>query len=97
MPMTLRAGPLALSRAAVVVTIGSALFGAAIAPDGTSEQGAAFVVAGLSSLTGIAAGLGAAVVAGPRKRTAGVRLCAVNIAFGLLAAAIAFTVAIHNM
>jgi hypothetical protein len=95
--MTLHTGALALSRAAVVVTIGSALFGVAIAPGGTSEQGAAFVVAGVSSLTGIAAGLGAAVVAGPGMRSAGVRLCVVNFAFGLLAAAIALVTAVHNM
>jgi hypothetical protein len=88
---------LRISAVAVVVTIGSTVFATLIAPDGSTEQGASFVVTGVSIVSGIAAGLASSLTRDEAVRRPALRWSAGNLVVGLACAAIELLAAIHNM
>jgi hypothetical protein len=93
----MRSTGIALSAAAVVVTVVSTVVVVGIAPDGSTEQGAAFAVTGISTLAGIATGVIAGLVAGAGARGAGFGWAAANIFVGLPCVALALSALIANM
>jgi hypothetical protein len=88
---------LSLSAFAALTTLVSAVLGLAVAGGASTAQVAAFVVTGISSLVGIAAGLAAALLAGHGKRRRGLRWAGANVLVGLAGFALTLLAGLHNM
>lgn len=86
-----------ISAAALAVTLASMFYGVAIAAGGSTAQGAAFAVTGISILIGVTVGFVVAVVADAGMRRTAFRWTGANFVVGLACAAIELWAAIGNM